>query len=152
MMRVRWIVALAAAMGLLSAEPGHAQGNVCTISSTSVSFGNYDVFGASPVDSTGSVSFTCGTAVRLTTVGLSRGQSSSFNPRTMTKSGEDLAYNLYQDAARTSIWGDGTSGTTQYSTGNPADNTTLTIYGRIPAAQDVSAGAYSDTVTATINF
>jgi spore coat protein U-like protein len=31
-------------------------------------------------------------------------------------------------------------------------NVTVTIYGRIPARQDVSAGSYTDTVVATINF
>ncbi|HBA40317.1 MAG TPA: hypothetical protein DCZ05_11400 [Deltaproteobacteria bacterium] len=31
-------------------------------------------------------------------------------------------------------------------------NVTLTIYGRIPASQDVSAGSYTNAVTATINF
>jgi spore coat protein U-like protein len=27
-----------------------------------------------------------------------------------------------------------------------------TVYGRIPALQDVSAGAYTDTVVVTVNF
>src|SRR3990167_2935298 len=31
-------------------------------------------------------------------------------------------------------------------------NVTLTIYGRIPASQHVSAGSYTNAVTATINF
>jgi spore coat protein U-like protein len=152
-MRVRWMVVFMAAVGMLAATPGQAQtANTCTISVTGVAFGNYNVFAASPVDSTGSVSFACGVNVRNIQVSLSRGQSSSFNPRTMTRSGENLTYNLYRNAARTNIWGDGTAGTTQYTIANPANNTTRTIYGRIPAAQDVSAGAYADTVTATINF
>jgi spore coat protein U-like protein len=141
------------ALWLISVMPAYAQGsNSCNISVTGVSFGSYNVFGASAVDSTGSVSFQCGSNVRNITVSLSRGQSSSYNPRTMTKSAETLSYNLYRNAARTNIWGNGTSGTSQYSVGNPANNTTLTIYGRIPAAQDVSAGSYADTITATINF
>ncbi len=67
---------------------------------------------------------------------------------------EGLNYNLYLDAARTTIWGDGTGGTQVYSNANPPNNTnvTVTIYGRIPASQDVSAGSYTNTVTATINF
>lgn len=147
------IVLTATVLWLVSAVPGYAQGaNSCNISVTGVNFGSYNVFGTSPVDSTGSVSFACGTSVRNITVTLSTGQSSTYNPRTMIKAGEALSYNLYRNAARTNIWGNGTSGTSQFSVGNPADNTTLTIYGRIPAAQDVSAGSYADTVTATINF
>jgi len=57
------------------------------------------------------------------------------------------------NAGRTSIWGDGTSGTSVYSRVNPPNNdVNVTIYGRVPAAQDVSVGSYSDTVSATINF
>jgi spore coat protein U-like protein len=126
----------------------------CSISTTSVSFGTYDVFSASVVDSTGSVTYNCrGNAVNIT-VTLSRGQSSNFTPRTLLKSGEVLSYNLYRDAARMTIWGDGTGGTSVYSDPSPPNNTniTLTVYGRIPATQDVSAGSYTDTVTATINF
>ena len=110
------------------------------------------MFGGTNVDSTGSVSIACGALVRNITVSLSRGQNGTFSPRAMAKGGEDLNYNLYQDAGRTNIWGDGTSGTTVFSIANPANNTTRTIYGRVPFAQDVSAGAYTDTITATINF
>ena len=72
----------------------------------------------------------------------------------MTKGGEALGYNLYMDASRTTIWGDGTSGTSAYSRNNPPNgtNVSLPVYGRVGAAQDVSAGTYSDTVLATINF
>ncbi len=65
-----------------------------------------------------------------------------------------LTYNLYRNAGRTNIWGDGTGGTSVYTRANPPNdsNVNLTIYGRIPAQQDVSAGNYSDTVSAVINF
>ena len=76
------------------------------------------------------------------------------SPRTLRKGSEVLQYNLYRNAARTTIWGDGTGGTSVYSLANPPNNSNvnLTIYGRIPAQQDVSAGNYSDTVSAVINF
>ena len=72
----------------------------------------------------------------------------------MLKSSEALTYNLYLDASRTTIWGDGTGGTQAYSDPSAKKNqsVTVTIYGRIPAGQDVSAVSYSNTITATINF
>jgi spore coat protein U-like protein len=47
------------------------------------------------------------------------------------------------------IWGTGTSAvTTTFGTAQQ----TLTIYGMVPAQQDVSAGSYSDSVVATISY
>lgn len=154
MISLRRLLTAAAAFAVLAvASPCFAQAN-CTISTTAVAFGTYDVFGASPVDSTGAVTYRCNAAARNIRVTLSRGQSATFTPRTMLKTGEALTYNLYMDAARTTIWGDGTGGTQFYSKANPANNTNivLTIYGRITAAQDISAGSYTDTIAATINF
>jgi spore coat protein U-like protein len=87
-------------------------------------------------------------------ISLSDGSSTTFSPRTMTKGSEVLNYNLYTNAARTTIWGNGTGGTSVYTRRNPPNNSNVnvTIYGRIPAQQDVSAGNYSDTVSAVINF
>jgi outer membrane usher protein FimD/PapC len=64
------------------------------------------------------------------------------------------AYDLYRDAARTTIWGDGTGSTATYTQLSVPNNTAqnLTIYGRISAAQDVRAGTYTDSVTVTIDF
>ncbi|HET9361851.1 MAG TPA: spore coat U domain-containing protein [Vicinamibacterales bacterium] len=126
----------------------------CTISAVSVAFGNYNVFTATPVDSAGSVTFRCNAAAANISITLSKGTSSTFAPRTMTRVGEALNYNLYLDAARTNVWGDGSGGTSTYTNVNPPNNqnVTLPIYGRIPASQDVSAGLYSDTVLATVNF
>jgi spore coat protein U-like protein len=132
----------------------HAEAATCSVSTTPVAFGTYDVFSVAPNDTTGSVSLTCNGAHNIV-ITLSTGSSSSFNPRTMTKpSSETLNYNLYLDAARTSVWGDGNSSTSTYTNANPPNNIALsvTIYGRIPAGQDVTAGAYADSVTVTINF
>jgi spore coat protein U-like protein len=81
--------------------------------------------------------------------------SGGFFPRQMRHdSGSDrLAYNFYVDAGGAAVWGDGTGGTATRSDRVFKNKPwTVTIYGRIPAGQDVSAGSYSDTLTITINF
>lgn len=127
----------------------------CTVSATPVTFGSYNVFSASPLDTTGTVTVNCNESPPPT-VTISIGpspNSGGFNPRSMklTAGSELLLYNLYTDNNRTYIWGDG-SGNTRTVTkkvfkGSPSVNT---IYGRIPPIQDVSAGPYSETLTVTI--
>ena len=127
----------------------------CSISTTSVNFGSYDVYVPSARDSTGSVTYTCLLPVSVQ-ITLTKGSSATFSPRTLIKVAEPLQYNLYRDAGRSLIWGDGTGGTSIYSGTvtifQLGANITVTVYGRVPALQDISAGAYNDTVTATINF
>ena len=148
----RLLILLALVIGTLYASDAHAQ--ACTISATSVNFGSYNVFNGSPTDSTGTVTYRCNGSAHNITIGLTQGAGASFNQRQMQKGSESLTYNLFVDASRTNIWGDGTSGTSVYSISNPPNNTNvnLTVYGRVTAGQDVSAGSFSDTVTAVINF
>ena len=148
----RFCVMLAVLVGSLYASDAHAQ--ACTISATSVNFGNYNVFNGSDVVSTGTVTYRCNGSAHNITVGLTQGASSTFNPRQMEKGSEVLYYNLFRDASHSTIWGDSTGGTSVYSIANPPNNTNinLTVYGLVWAGQDVSAGSFSDTVTAVINF
>ena len=142
---------LALAGVLAMALPASAA--LCFLSTTGVSFGTYSVFTTTPLDSTGSVSIFCiGDA--SVTVALDRGGAPTFTPRRMLQGTEALNYNLYLDAARTKIWGDGTGGSQLYvNSGVQSLRTvTVTIFGRVPAQQDVSAGSYSNSITATINF
>jgi spore coat protein U-like protein len=86
-------------------------------------------------------------------VQLGAGSAGAFSPRTMLRSGEPLNYNLYLDAARTQVWGNGTSGTSTHSNSNFAlFPVVVPIYARIFAGQNVTVGSYSDTVVATIVF
>jgi spore coat protein U-like protein len=142
-----------AALGVLCGTDAARGIGSCTITAVGVSFGTYDVFSGTPLDSTGSVTYQCISVLTTITINLSHGGAPTFSPRKMFRSGEALGYNLYLDAARTTIWGDATSGTSHYAvTPVLLTNVTVTIYGRIPARQDVSAGSYTDTVVATINF
>ena len=124
----------------------------CQISTLPVAFGDYNVLSATPKTTTGSVTYQCTLGVNII-VTLSRGSSAAFNPRTMKNGAETLNYNLYREATYQTIWGDGTGGTQAYSAlATLLVPVTVTVYARVPAGQNVAAGAYSDAVVATIVF
>jgi spore coat protein U-like protein len=149
----RWLFALvlAGATWLADVQPTWAQpGFGCTISTSQVAFGTYNVFNSVATASTGSVTYWCSWAWTVS-VYLSKGIAGSNNPRQMANGANRLSYNLYLDAAHTRIWGDPSP---NYYTANGVwmSGATLTVYGLVPALQDVATGSYSDSVTATINF
>jgi spore coat protein U-like protein len=139
---------------LCGARPVYAMN--CTIHNTAqIVFGEYMTREDRALDTTGSVSYECddvGTADMIT-ITLGRSDHGAFFPRRMAYRSSQLEYNLYVDAARTRVWGDGTSGTSVYSArpleGRP---TAIPIFARIPARQNVLVGTYADSVTLTILF
>ncbi len=131
----------------------------CTVSATPVMFGVYDSANASPTDSTGTVTVRCtGLLGLLVTLNLqlSTGGSGSFSPRRLVGPSGTLDYNLFRDAARTEVWGNGTAGTFTVSDSFliviGGVTRTFTVHGRIPASQDRGPGSYSDTIVVTLNF
>jgi len=74
----------------------------------------------------------------------------------MSNGSSQLAYNLYTDSARTSVWGDGSSGTAKVSDGYLLGLFTVAkdypVYGRIPELQNAAVGSYLDTVVVTVNY
>lgn len=126
----------------------------CVIAATNHDFGIYTT--SSPTDNlngTNTLTATCTLAVPYT-IGLNVGIGSGATAaaRKMTRSGgtEMLAYSLYQAADRLVVLGD-TVGLTISGVGTGlAIN--HTVFGKIPASQNVPAGSYVDTVTATITF
>jgi spore coat protein U-like protein len=147
---------LGAALAVTVASEARAALSCSFTTIVPVSFGRYDVFDSSPIDAAGSVTYSCSGAQTGDTivVQLSRGNSVTWVTRTMLSGGHALDYGLFRDAARTIVWGDGTSGTSQYGpvAAPSSGSVTVPIYGRIPARQNVGAGAYSDTIVATILF
>ena len=148
------LIVVAMVLVLMLALPARAHA-ACTISTTAVSFGGYDVFSPTALDAQGQISLTCSLIVIGFTVALDRGGAPSFAPRQLKQGSEPLNYNLYLDAARTTVWGDGTPGT-QVFTRNGAivlpQTFQLPVFGRIPANQDVTVGVYTNTVVATVSF
>jgi spore coat protein U-like protein len=126
----------------------------CTLSSTTISFGTYDVFQAGPTDSTGTITYRCDNKDRNVRITISAGSSGTFTSRMLRNSAETMAYNLFLNAGFTQVWGDGTGGTTAYFLHNPPNkkDVAVTVYSRIPGGQDVPVGNYSDTVVVTLEY
>jgi spore coat protein U-like protein len=131
----------------------------CTIAASPLDFGGYDpiiAHAATPLDGTGTVAVTCITGFSATiTLGQGvnpDGGSSDTTPlRRMTDGASNyLSYSLYQDASRSTLWGN-TAGTGLTVTGTGLADS-RTVYGRLSAGQNVPAGSYSDTVIATVTF
>ena len=121
----------------------------CTVSAVGVVFGSYNTFGTAPVDSTGTVTVACDITSLTYTIGLSTGNG-TYATRMMNGPSATLSYNLYLDPTRLIVWGDGSAGTSLVAGVNPG--LTHTVYGRIPALQNVAPGSYSDTIVVTVSF
>lgn len=120
----------------------------CNVSTQGVSFGAYDVFSTQQLDGAGTIGVSCDVSTTHS-ISLSPG-AGSYAGRTMASGAHTLTYNLYRDATRTSVWGDGTSGTA--TVGGTATSESISLYGRIPAQQNKPVGSYSDSITVTLTF
>ena len=126
----------------------------CTVSTTALAFGSVNTISGSNVDSTGSLSITCtnGTAWAAS-AGIGSGSGASFANRKMTAGANLLNYNIYTTAARTIVWGDGTSSTATIGGTGSGNAQSVTVYGRVGSGQtSVPAGAYADTVAVTVTY
>jgi spore coat protein U-like protein len=149
------VAGLALAALLALPRPVAAIGNCSFNSVSGVTFGAYNVFNPAPTDSTGTITYTCITVATPITIDLSKGNASSYAMRQMRQGASyTLDYNLFLEATRTTIWGDGTGGSSRYGPVMPplASQVTVTVYGRIPARQNARVGSFTDTITVTINF
>ena len=133
--------------GTLAAAGAYAAPSCHGISVTALAFGNYDVYAATPLDSAGTISYSCPPPA-VPSVDISAGSANSYSPRRMQRNAggpDTLAYNVYTDAARTKVWISGVA----VPQGN---GRAVSFYGRIFPLQDVSVGAYTDTLVVTFNF
>jgi len=126
----------------------------CSITTTAVAFGSYDPIVANasaPLDGTGSVVVTC-TKGSGTRIDLGLGSNAAGSVRKMLGGTDLLTYELYTDTGRSTVWGSGAGAGQTIATAPNKNPRTFTVYGRVPAGQDVGAASYTDTVVATINF
>jgi spore coat protein U-like protein len=139
---------------LLAAPSAHAAGsNTCQILNvTPLAFGGYRSGTAFPVDSAGELDVKCGSMVTLQ-IEMGHGLSGRLSPRRMTFLNSWVGYNLYIDAARTVVWGDGTGGSQAYmATVTMGQTLHVPVYGRMYALQEVPSGIYTDEIEVVILF
>jgi len=121
---------------------GSAQA-ACSITVDPLAFGTYQAAQATVLDASFNVTYVCDSGGDRPSYSFSAGSSGNVNARSMSNGRDALQYQLYSDAARTQV----------LTTGSEFANRpgrTYTYYGRIAANQDVSPGAYSDSVTMTV--
>ena len=134
--------------GLLLLLSFPADSAVCNVATAGVAFGSYAPLSTFPSDGAAAITVTCDVAAPYT-LALSSG-AGSFQERRMSGPGHVLRYNLYLDVPRVTVWGDGSSATAVVSgSATPGNHT---VYGRIPAGQNVGAGAYADNIIVTLTY
>jgi spore coat protein U-like protein len=154
-MIARWLIAIVVLT--LLAVPASAQ--TCNFGITNEAFGNVDVIAGGAVDTTATLSVNC-TGVAIVSVricpsiGAGSGGATATARQMLGPGGAVLNYQLYQDAARTVVWGSytwglpGTPPTIDLPLSLGSGSTTRTIYGRIFAGQStVPAGSYLSNFT-----
>jgi len=145
--------AMAAVLLIAMWQPLPALASCSFRSVTDVGFGTYNVFDTLPnASGVGSITIKCqGGGGNAYDVTLSTGQSYSYASRSMKSGANALSYNIYTSATRSIVWGDGTGGSST-QTVYKNSTATLSLFGQIPAGQDVANGTYTDDLIATVNF
>jgi spore coat protein U-like protein len=142
-----------------------SMGGACSVNATSMAFGTYE-----PLTFAGklaSVDRTADAAVTVVCTAISSGgsytialgpstQGNSIVPRYLAHdaSGQGMAFNVYLDAAYSSVWGDGFTGNVMSGTIPSGDSTSShSVFGKVPAGQSaLMAGSYSGALTMTITY
>ncbi len=156
--RFRILLVLLLVAGMTAA---HAQNIDCSATMTNVSFGNVNPL-SSQTDANATLSYTCtnnSNQTRSATVCFSIGDGAqgagNSNPRLMQDAaGDDLFFQLWQNAAHTTVWGSSFFGVNtpvvvnMTLTRNSSLPGTATMYGRVVAGQTTAVpGSYQDQFT-----
>jgi spore coat protein U-like protein len=151
------LLKLAALTLVVCANANAAAGPTCSVAASGVAFGNYNPLANANADSSGSVSVTCTGSTGVTyTIAASAG-TGTYSTRQQVSGSHALKYNVFIDNNRTTVWGDGSQGTSLISGNMTATSTgttqTSTVYGRVFSGQQTaSVGSYSDTLTLTVTY
>jgi spore coat protein U-like protein len=143
------LLACGAALAIAGVHAAHAAS--CTVSTSGLNFGNYDVFSTLNDDITATINVNCPSSTTYS-IWLSTGTSGTYSSRSMTNGPNILTYNLFTDPTRLTIWGDGSAGTGIFNGTGTGSNIGTPVYGRIPAGQNAYVGIYNDVVTVTVTF
>lgn len=148
-------------MAVLTATTIPSQAEVqCLVNQASLAFAPYDVFNPAPTDGIGTVQLRCmgvsgsGGAMATLAIAMGPGRNGSEQRRQLASAGHALDYGLYSDAAHSRSWASGAEALLLPLPALQVQETrtlNLPVYGRIPARQNVGAGAYSDSLSITVS-
>jgi spore coat protein U-like protein len=134
----------------------------CQVSATAITFGTYNPLNAGGTVAAGSWAVICnatgpGSATVAGTLSLSTGYSGNYAARYMLSGANRLYYNIYLTPGYAQIIGNGSAGTyaptaTGTVTAGHAYQVSGTMYGLVPAAQDVAPGSYVDSIVVTVTY
>jgi spore coat protein U-like protein len=125
--------------------------NSCTVQAQPMSFGTQPIITFATLDTTATILVKCGANTAFT-VAIDNGTNFTTARRVHNVGWNAyMPYLVHSDAARTQVWG-GAAGTTVAGNTGASGLSTLTAYGRITSPGIVFPGAYTDSVTVTVNF
>ena len=151
---------LLSAFGIFFAALANAQAQSCSVSATSLAFGDVTsaILANQTSTTTGTISYSCtgATANSTLTVCLALDTYNSSNTRSMTSGSNSLNYQIYSNSGYTTAWGDASNGgivTVQLPTNSSgAASGSSTVYAAVLTGQTtVPTGSYSETLPGGTN-
>jgi len=155
---LHYVIGALVVLGALAhSAPAQAAPISCGFTITNLNFGTVDLTLNTTIDSTATLSANCtgdaGTVVRVCpNINAGSGGTTTGSPRFMLSGSDKLNFDLYQDAARTVVWGSYLWAHSSYTAptiditlnGGGSGSATATIYGRISSGQQaLPPGSYS---------
>jgi spore coat protein U-like protein len=127
----------------------------CNITVAPLAFGNYDPIEAhrtTPLDGATIITLTC-TRGTIASITMDDGRhAQGGGQRAMAgPNGSMLRYELFREATRSSRWGSAGAGVNLPASPSLGVRS-YTVYGRVPASQDVPVGSYVDEVIVNVSF
>lgn len=128
--------------------------NNCNIAASNVTFPAAGLL-SSAIAANGTLTVQC-TMSDSYSIALNGGTSTggTVANRQMALSGGSalVAYQLYSNSSLSTIWGDGTSGSSIVGGVGSGSTQSYSVYGQVPAQSTPIPGSYTDTITATVTY
>ncbi|MDD5480934.1 spore coat U domain-containing protein [Rhodoferax sp.] len=127
----------------------------CVVGTSTLAFASATsaAIAAGNVDATGTIAVNCTSGSGYTvSLGAGTGTGATTASRKMTAGTQLLSYTVYTTEARTTVWGDNTTGSGSVAGIGTGASQSITAYGRIFAGQVVSAATYADTLNVTVTY
>ncbi|MGB6986183.1 MAG: spore coat protein U domain-containing protein [Candidatus Aquilonibacter sp.] len=130
-------------------QPQPLPGNTCDIAVSPMRFPNYDPSVPYDTSAVDTFSIFCNAPHVLV---ISLITNDRCMQRYLRRALDRLAYNLYQDAGNSIVWGSLNPICGRVETDSILRRTDFSVYGLLPREQNVRAGTYTDVVTIEADF